>query len=331
MQRIESEIKQKARDMLEGGTVGAVLGWKKGDLSYDVSPAFFRSSHELDDMVYNGFCGSNLSKYLIEGCKDESKTLIFLKPCDTYGLNQLLNENRIDKEKVHAIGIGCDGKIDIEKIRAKDFKGILEIDENGDSLNIQTLYGGETCPRQDVLLDKCLSCKGKEHKIYDELIGAELSTETATGDKFSQVEELESKTSDERFDFWRGELSKCIRCNACRNACPSCSCVKCVFDNPHSGVSAKVNITDFEENMFHIIRAFHVAGRCSDCGECSRVCPQGIPLHLLNRKFINDINNFYGDFQAGETAENLSPLLCYNKRNLYQIPVNSITLLLMYN
>ncbi|MFR1039192.1 MAG: 4Fe-4S binding protein [Clostridium sp.] len=27
--------------------------------------------------------------------------------------------------------------------------------------------------------------------------------------------------------------------------------------------------------MFHIIRAFHVAGRCTDCGECSRVCPQG--------------------------------------------------------
>ena len=40
------------------------------------------------------------------------------------------------------------------------------------------------------------------------------------------------------------------------------------------------------ENMFHIIRAFHVAGRCTDCGECTRVCPQGIPLHLLNRKFI---------------------------------------------
>ncbi|URW87892.1 4Fe-4S dicluster domain-containing protein [Blautia wexlerae] len=29
--------------------------------------------------------------------------------------------------------------------------------------------------------------------------------------------------------------------------------------------------------MFHIIRAFHVAGRCTDCGECDRVCPQGIP------------------------------------------------------
>ena len=63
--------------------------------------------------------------------------------------------------------------------------------------------------------------------------------------------------------------------------------------------------------MFHIIRAFHVAGRCTDCGECSRVCPQNIPLHLLNRKFIKDINAFYGEYQAGADAESKSPLTDY--------------------
>ena len=73
-----------------------------------------------------------------------------------------------------------------------------------------------------------------------------------------------------------------------------------MFDNPNTGVAAKADADDFEENMFHIIRAFHVAGRCTDCGECSRVCPQGIPLHLLNRKFIKDIDELYGDYQAGE-------------------------------
>ena len=60
--------------------------------------------------------------------------------------------------------------------------------------------------------------------------------------------------------------------------------------------------------MFHIIRAYHVAGRCTDCGECSRVCPQGIPLHLLNRKFIKDINTFYGEYQAGADTESRAPL-----------------------
>jgi Na+-translocating ferredoxin:NAD+ oxidoreductase RnfC subunit len=63
--------------------------------------------------------------------------------------------------------------------------------------------------------------------------------------------------------------------------------------------------------MFHIIRAFHVAGRCTDCGECSRVCPQHIPLHLLNRKFISDIDRLYGEYQAGEDTESKGPLTNY--------------------
>ena len=111
--------------------------------------------------------------------------------------------------------------------------------------------------------------------------------------------------------FWQEELSKCIRCNACRNVCPACSCNQCVFDSSKFDTASKVNADSFEEKMFHLIRAFHVAGRCTDCGECSRVCPQGIPLHLLNRKLIKDINEFYGPFQAGEENDSPSPLTSY--------------------
>ena len=75
----------------------------------------------------------------------------------------------------------------------------------------------------------------------------------------------------------------------------------------------KANVDDFEEKMFHIIRAFHVAGRCTDCGECSRVCPQHIPLHLLNRKFIKDINELYGDYQAGADFDSRPPLMDFRK------------------
>ncbi|MEG0457906.1 MAG: 4Fe-4S dicluster domain-containing protein, partial [Oscillospiraceae bacterium] len=92
--------------------------------------------------------------------------------------------------------------------------------------------------------------------------------------------------------------------------------IKCVFDNDNSGVSSKANTDEFEENMFHIIRAFHVAGRCTDCGECSRVCPQGIPLHLLNRKFIKDINEYYGEYQAGETSDSRPPLANFTKEDV---------------
>ena len=139
------------------------------------------------------------------------------------------------------------------------------------------------------MLERCHVCKGKEHKIYDELIGE--SKDTKDADRFAEVEKIEAMSPEEKFAFFQSQLSKCIRCNACRNVCPACSCRKCVFDSNKFDSAQKANVDSFEEKMFHIIRAFHVAGRCTDCGECSRVCPQGIPLHLFNRKFIKDIDD----------------------------------------
>lgn len=301
---------ERAREYLADGRVNRVLGWEQGENQWDRTPAVFPAG-KIENLKYDGFCGANLSKYLIAEMAKEGAILAFLKPCDSYSFNQLCTEHRIDPARVHVIGVGCRGKIDVEKIRAMGVKGILEIEEDGDRLKVKTLYGEREIERRAALLDKCLCCKGKEHRAGEEVIGE--SEETNIGDKFEMVAKLEAMTPDERFAFWRSELSKCIRCNACRNVCPACSCVKCVFDNPNTGVQNKAAADDFEENLFHIIRAYHVAGRCTDCGECSRVCPQGIPLHLLNRKLIKDINELYGDYQAGEEIGQRHPLESFEK------------------
>ncbi len=305
-------IKAKVSELLANQTADRVLGWKKGEFFYDETPAVFQAE-ELDDLVYDGFSAPNLSKYLIKESKKEGKVIALLKPCDTYSFNQLIMEHRINRDNVYVVGVPCRGNLDINKIREKGIKGIQSIKEQGDELIIETIYGMKTLPREEVILDRCLCCKGSQHMVADEVIESGEPAWEAKADRFEMVTKLENMTSDERFAFWRGELSKCIRCNACRNVCPACSCLQCVFDDPASKVQAKSNADDFEENMFHIIRAFHVAGRCTDCGECSRVCPQGIPLHLLNRKFIKDIDTFYGEYQAGADIEAKGPLTEFNK------------------
>ena len=316
MQEIFDRMIEKAGELLENGTVDRVLGWKAGEFFYDPTPAVFGSKDELSDFVYSGFCGANLSKYLINETKKDGRIAVFLKPCDTYSFNELLKEHRIDREKTYVIGIFCGGKLDIEKIRDMGIKGITSVDEDGDTLTVHTLYGDKEVARRDALLDRCTVCR-KTHVVYDEMITVDREIDDSwKGDRFDTVAKLEAMTPDERFEFWRGELSKCIRCNACRNVCPACSCTNCVFDNPDSGISQKTAVDSFEENMFHIIRAFHVAGRCTDCGECSRVCPQHIPLHLLNRKFIKDINAFYGEYQAGAEEGSRAPIVNYTKDDI---------------
>ena len=59
---------------------------------------------------------------MIEASKLEGKTLVCLKPCDTYSFNQLIKEHRVDREKAYIIGVGCKGKLDIEKIKKQGIK-----------------------------------------------------------------------------------------------------------------------------------------------------------------------------------------------------------------
>lgn len=316
MREIKEILNNKIKELLDNGTADRVIGWQEGEFCYDMTPALFNRKN-ADELRYNGFCGANQSKYLIQESQKEGKVLTLLKPCDTYSFNQLLKEHRINRENIYALGIPCTGMVDVEKMKNLGITGILGISEEKDIIKVDTLYGEKECKRNDVLLERCKACKGKEHKAYDELlIPLEEAPEVPGEDnRFGLVQKLESMSEEERFEFWRGELSKCIRCNACRNVCPACSCRTCVFDNVDSGVAAKANVDTFEENMFHIIRAFHVAGRCTDCGECSRVCPQQIPLHLLNRKFIKDIDEFYGEFQAGEDSDTVGPLTVYTQED----------------
>lgn len=319
MQKITREkLIDKASELLTNGTVRCVLGWEAGEFGYDVTPTVFKNADEMEKgFVFNDFCGANFSKYLVSKTqKLDGKILVFLKPCDTYSFNQLLTEHRFDREKVYAVGIPCDGMVDIAKIKAISGDGISSVSSDADNIIVTTLYSDEpvSVKAVDVLAERCVNCKSKKHVAYDELLSDE--GETVESARFDEVARIEAMTPDERFAFWQNELSKCIRCNACRDACPACTCEKCVFDNPNSGVENKSPANSFEEKMFHIIRAFHVAGRCTDCGECSRVCPQNIPLHLLNRKFIKDINEFYGEYQAGAEVGSRAPLVDYTAEDL---------------
>ena len=143
------EIIDRAKELLADKTVARVLGWKAGDLPYNPEPAYFETVESLKDFVYNGFCGANLSKYMIEASKLEGKTMVCLKPCDTYSFNQLIKEHRVNREKAYIVGVGCKGKLDIEKIKNLNIKGIeaisgAELTDEAEVLKIKTIYGEKT-------------------------------------------------------------------------------------------------------------------------------------------------------------------------------------------
>ena len=315
-----NKVVELAKALISDGKADRVLGWSCGEFFYDVTPAVFESAQKIDEcFVYDGFCGANLSKYLVNETKktdgaNTKKVAVFLKPCDTYSFNQLLTEHRFERDRVYCVGISCGGMLDINKIKnSVDFPvGKIEAD-GSENITVCGLFGDrKTVKRTDVLLSRCLYCKGAANVEFDETAGDCKGIAITGADRFDEVRQLENMTAEQRYAFWQRELSRCIRCNACRDVCPACTCEKCVFGNTKSGIENKAASDPFEEKLFHIIRAFHVAGRCTDCGECSRVCPSHIPLHLLNRKFIGDIDRLFGEYQAGAEVGTRSPVTAYS-------------------
>ena len=174
MQKIKREILiSKAKELMEKNVCDRVLSWGKGEFEYDVTPAVFKDVSALENgLVWGDFCGANFSKYLIkETGKSENKVLVFLKPCDSYSFNQLLTEHRFDREKVYAVGVPCNGMLDINRIR-ETADGIVSVREEGDEVLVDTLYDGtKTLKRAELLPDRCVHCKSKKHVAYDELLG----------------------------------------------------------------------------------------------------------------------------------------------------------------
>ncbi len=54
----------------------------------------------------------------------------------------------------------------------------------------------------------------------------------------------------------------------------------------------------------------HLAGRCTECGECERVCPSNIPLSKLMKKSSQIIERLF-DYRTGEKIDKRPPLLTF--------------------
>lgn len=120
------------------------------------------------------------------------------------------------------------------------------------------------------------------------------------------IAELNKMTPEEKFAYWQKELSKCIKCYACRQACPLCYCIRCTVEvNQPQWIPVKANT---HGNMdWHILRAMHLAGRCISCGECGRACPVGIPCHLLTMYLTDKVYNYFKVY-AG-TSDKMSSVM----------------------
>jgi ferredoxin len=183
---------------------------------------------------------------------------------------------------------------------SEDEEGILDVTlKHGEHLKIR---------KDEVLLDACSECSHPSPVMADILVDVE---PRAAGDSsFRQVKEFESKSIGERWEYFRQEMSRCIRCYACRQACPNCYCKVCFADQTNPGwLHQGDDLSDIM--IYHIGRIFHQAGRCVGCDACVRACPVHIDLRLFTRKMVMDVKELFG-FVPGLSVDSVPPLCTFS-------------------
>jgi len=299
------KIKDISKRLLKDCSVEMVIGFRKGTLPMMNEPCFARTPEDVDQFIWDSNCGINLANYLTNR---KEKIGIVAKGCDTRNIVTHIVENKIKREQLVVIGVPCKGMIDKYKINTMFTDEIQNVVETGENVLV-TAGGKETSlNKSDVLQKNCAVCTRRNPVIHDELV-AEKVEEQQDLDRYADVREIEAMGTQEKWNYFDSLLSPCIRCYACRNACPLCYCPTCFVDEAKPQWVGKGQ-DPADVRTFHFLRAFHCAGRCTDCGACERACPVGINMRVFTKKLEKDCLEQFG-WEAGMSLDERPPLDTY--------------------
>jgi formate dehydrogenase subunit beta len=323
MSSIESQLKDVVKDLFSKKKIDILIGFEKGSLPLTSRPCFIRSADMADKLVWNASCTNNLAVYLprlfqklphVKKPAPPPVAGIVAKGCDVRSVTGLIKEKQVPKDNVVIIGMPCRGVIDHRKIKSQlDGSYIKEGGyESGEVLEITTGKGSKKkIQLQDVLAESCIECPYTFMENTDIQIDGESKAPVEID--YKTIREFEEKTREERWQYFKDEISKCIRCNACRQACPNCYCKVCFAEQTKPRwISPGDDLSDVM--IYHIGRIFHQAGRCVECDACVRACPMGINLRLFTRKLSGDVKELF-DYVPGLSVDKLPPLLCFEQND----------------
>ena len=198
-EEIQEGIRVQARELLGQGEVACVIGFERSPKGR-VRPVFIHDEPAAGQLVWDQSCHHNLMVYLrdwvapIRRRGGSARVAVVAKPCDVRALNLLIHEEQVTRDEVFVIGLSCPGMLASEGLQAH-----------------------------------CERCRERVPVSYDVLIGKPPQVE-GDDEAWADVVEIETMTAAGRLAWWASEFDRCIRCYACRQACPGCYCVECLAE-----------------------------------------------------------------------------------------------------
>jgi ferredoxin len=296
MQQLTDEIRAISRKLLREKKVEVVIGFERGSMPLRRRPCFVRKEEDVNRLVWDGWCDNTLATYLP---KRKEKAAIVAKGCDSRAVVELIKEKQVLRDQIIVIGVLCRGMINRALVEAS--VAPERITEEGHDFE-------ESLRRDGFLLDCCKTCGHPNPVLYDVLAGEPFPEEKQ--DAFADIEAFSEMKPEERWTYLSREVEKCIRCYGCRNACPLCYCPECFVDaSLPQWVGKSIDASD--TMIFHLMRAYHLAGRCVACGACERACPVGVDIGKLNRMLLKEVRDLFG-YEAGLGLDEKCPMATFS-------------------
>jgi ferredoxin len=299
------KIREIAGRLLTSGAVDMVIGFRQGTIPMMNEPHFAKTPAEAAKLVWDSHCGINLANYLTDR---KEKIGIVAKGCDSRNIVTHIIENKIKREQLVVIGVPCRGMVDKRRIAMKCPGEITEVTEDATGLTAKGDGFSQRFEKKDVLQHNCSLCIHRNPVIHDEMVAPPVE-EQAGVDRYADVRAVEAMSPEQRWKYFEDLLAPCVRCYACRNACPLCYCPTCFVDESRPQWVGKGQDPS-DVRTFHFLRAYHCAGRCTDCGACERSCPVGINMRVFTKRLEKDCLDLFG-WEAGLSLEVRPPLDVY--------------------
>ncbi len=302
MSTLTEKIREAAQKVLAEGLAEVVLGYTQGSLPYRNRVTAVNTPEETLRLIWPSFGVLNPANVLH---KLKGKKVALISPgCVSRAVVVLCQEGQVKRDEVYLLGVPCPGMLDPSKVRDLGKKILRVEDDFKEKVLVVTSEGEKIVAREELLRQNCLECRHPTPPVYDELLEGEARKPSPS--PYQKVEEIEAREVSARWQwFQEAVVSRCIRCYACRNACPLCYCPTCFVDDSRPQWVGKTR-DPVDTALYHLVRAYHLAGRCVDCGSCEAACPMDIPLRLLTKKLEKEALSAFS-FESGLDPE--APLL----------------------
>ena len=262
---MSEEIRQICRQLLEDNVVQVVIGYGQAAEGITPHPTFVTDSAQVDQLVWNNACHHNLVTYLQRaGSADDRQGGSRCQSVRRASVGDPGARVAAHRSQLFVVGVACDRK---------------PVDSTA----------------------QCGECDSPVPKAADVVIGADNEAGDQNNPRYAELERFMEKAPQQRFQYWLSELQRCTRCYACRQVCPLCYCRQCIVDK-NRPVCVEPSATLQGNFSWHITRAFHLAGRCIGCDQCTRSCPTGIDLRLLNLALARATEDSFS-YRAGYDTE----------------------------